>query len=204
MNTGTLYVVSAPSGAGKTSLVKALVKQVPNIQCAVSHTTRSPRPGEQAGIDYHFVSEQAFLAEVEKGAFLEHAQVFNHYYGTSQQWVQMQLAQGQDIIVEIDWQGARQIRHLKPDSIGIFIFPPSRKILEQRLCDRQQDDPTVIQHRLQKAVAEMRHYVEFDYLVVNDDFAQALNDLQAIVYSNRLKQPLQAQKLQTLLTHLLS
>lgn len=205
MNTGVLYVVSAPSGAGKTSLVKALVKErMTNIQLSISHTTRPPRPREQNGVDYHFVSEQIFLAEVEKSTFLEHAQVFNHYYGTSQRWVQTQLAAGTDIILEIDWQGARQVRHLQPESVGIFILPPSRNTLEQRLRKRRQDTEEVIQRRLQKAVEEMSHYVEFDYLVVNDDFTRALDDLQAIVHGQRLKQLAQAQKLQTLLTNLLN
>lgn len=204
MNNGTLYVVSAPSGAGKTSLVKALVQHIAQVQLSVSHTTRPPRSREQDGVDYHFISESAFLAEVENSTFLEHAQVFNHYYGTSQHWVQAQLATGKDIILEIDWQGARQVRRLKPESVGIFILPPSREALEQRLRQRKQDSEEVIQHRLQKAVEEMNHYVEFDYLVVNDDFTQALDDLQAIVHSHRLQQLVQAQKLQTLLTNLLN
>jgi len=204
VNTGILYVVSAPSGAGKTSLVKALVERMTHVQLSVSHTTRPPRTRERNGIDYHFVSERTFLAEVEKSTFLEHAQVFNYYYGTSQQWVQTQLAAGKDIILEIDWQGARQVRRLKPESVGIFILPPSRQALEQRLRKRKQDSEEVIQRRLLKAVEEMNHYVEFDYLVVNDDFTQALDDLQAIVHSQRLKQLVQAPRLETLLISLLN
>jgi guanylate kinase len=204
VNTGILYVVSAPSGAGKTSLVKALVERMSDVQLSISHTTRPPRSREQSGVDYHFVSEEVFLAEVEKSAFLEHAQVFDHYYGTSQQWVQAQLAAGKDIILEIDWQGARQVRRLKPESVGIFILPPSRQALEQRLRKRKQDSDAVIQRRLLKAVEEMNHYVEFDYLVVNDNFSSALNDLQAIVHSQRLKQLVQAQKQKALLIDLLN
>lgn len=204
MGKGTLYVISAPSGAGKTSLVKALMKNTDNIQASVSYTTRKPRPGEKNGVDYHFVSQAEFLHMLTCNLFLEHAQVFDNYYGTSEKWLVEQLNNDIDILLEIDWQGAQQVRRLKPDSIGIFILPPSRKVLEQRLCHRAQDSEEVIARRMQDAINEISHYVEFDYLVVNDDFNKALNDIRTIIYSQRLSQLVQAPKLEKLIAKLLS
>lgn len=204
MSKGTLYVVSAPSGAGKTSLVKALVETTDNLKVSVSHTTRTARPGEKNGVNYLFVTQDEFMHMLTCNLFLEHAQVFDHYYGTSEQWLAHQLQHGIDIILEIDWQGAQQVRRLKPDCVSIFILPPSRATLEQRLRNRGQDSEQVIARRLREAVDEISHYVEFDYLVVNDDFNLALKDLQVILHSQRLKQLNHASKLEKLLTELLS
>ena len=185
--TGTLYIFSAPSGAGKTSLVKALIEATPQLAVSVSHTTRAMRPGEVDGVNYHFVSEATFLAMLERAEFLEHARVFGNLYGTSQIWVEAQLRAGTDVILEIDWQGAQQVKHLLPDTRAIFILPPSRETLEQRLNARGQDDPAVIAARMAEAVEEMSHYVESDFLVVNRDFDTALAELEAIITSQRLR-----------------
>lgn len=201
---GTLYTVSAPSGAGKTSLVNALLQQCKDLTVSVSHTTRPMRPGEEDGVNYHFVNEATFMAMLEKCAFLEHARVFNNYYGTSRDWVEQTVASGQDVILEIDWQGAAQIRRLVPDCVGIFILPPSLAVLEQRLTGRGQDDESVIQHRLAEAQLEMSHYVEADYLVINDQFKTALSELQAIVTCHRLRQDNQSRRNANLLKDLLS
>ncbi|MCR9185473.1 MAG: guanylate kinase [Halieaceae bacterium] len=201
--TGTLYTVSAPSGAGKTSLVNALLARSPALQVSVSHTTRAQRPGEQDGVNYHFVDEATFLGMLEEAEFLEHARVFGNLYGTSQGWVETQLAAGTDVILEIDWQGAAQVKRLLPNTCGIFILPPSREALEQRLTGRGQDDPAVIASRLAEAVEEMSHYVQSDYLVVNNDFETALAELEAIVLSHRLQTPRQQQALSELLQGLL-
>lgn len=203
-NRGTLYTISAPSGAGKTSLVNALLTSVEDIRVSVSHTTRAMRPGEEDGINYHFVDEAAFVAMLNNSAFLEHAKVFNHYYGTAQAWVEDILANGEDVILEIDWQGAEQIRRLQPNCISVFILPPSPKALEQRLTERGQDDQAVIEHRLAEAQEEMSHFVEADYLVINDDFDTALAELRAVVISQRLKLASQQQKNHQLLKDLLS
>lgn len=184
--TGTLYTVSAPSGAGKTSLVAALVERSEELRVSVSHTTRDKRPGEEDGTDYHFVSEDKFLAMLDKAEFLEHAKVFGNLYGTSQLWVQEQLAQGTDVILEIDWQGAAQVKRLLPNTQAVFILPPSRLTLLQRLTARGQDDSTTIEGRMAEAVEEMSHYVESDFLVVNDDFERAVTQLQSIVSCHRL------------------
>ncbi len=201
---GTLYTISAPSGAGKTSLVNALIKRCDDICVSVSHTTRPMRPGEQDGINYHFINEGTFIDMLDKNAFLEHAQVFNNYYGTSRSWVEQVLDQGKDVILEIDWQGAAQIRRLLPDCVGIFILPPSLKTLEERLNGRGQDDPDVIRHRLAEAQEEMSHHVEADYLVINDQFDTALAQLESIVVSQRLKRDNQQQRNGKLLRDLLS
>jgi guanylate kinase len=201
---GTLFIIAAPSGAGKTSLVKDLIAQTDEIKVSVSHTTRQPRPGEQDGVNYHFVSKDAFMLMLEENQFLEHAQVYDHYYGTSEKGLMAQLEAGIDVILEIDWQGAQQIRKLKPNCVSIFILPPSRAVLEKRLRKRGQDSEEVIAKRLCGAVAEMSHYAEFDYLVVNDDFDEAVKALQTIVYSQRLTQRVQTQKMEALLTDLLS
>ena len=209
MSQGSLYLISAPSGAGKTSLVNALLAQpVSSIGAglcvSVSHTTRAMRPGEQDGVDYHFVDRATFQAMIAAGDFLEHAEVYGNYYGTSRRWVEQRLAQGWDVILEIDWQGAEQVQRLMPASIGIFVLPPSRDTLEERLTRRGQDKPEVIADRMAKAVSEMSHYGEADYLVINDDFATALADLQAIFRSNQLKKDVQQARNAGLLASLLS
>jgi len=180
-----LYVISAPSGAGKTSLVAALASSEPGLHVSVSHTTRPRRPGEEDGVNYHFVSDEEFTALVEADAFLEHAPVFDRRYGTTRESVQKFLAAGDDVILEIDWQGAAQVRERHPGAIGIFILPPSRESLAERLAGRGQDSDEVIARRMADAVAEMSHYDEFDYLVINDDFETALGDLRRIVRGGR-------------------
>jgi guanylate kinase len=202
--TGALYTVSAPSGAGKTSLVNALVERCQGLRVSVSHTTRPIRPGEQDGINYHFVSESAFLAMLERGEFLEHARVFGNLYGTSAVWVAEQLKLGVDIILEIDWQGAQQVKRLLPRTQAIFILPPSREALLQRLKHRGQDDPAIIENRMNVAVEEMSHYVESDYLVVNKDFDQAREELQSIVSSQRLLTSRRQDELNSMLQDLLN
>jgi guanylate kinase len=179
--TARLHVISAPSGAGKTSLVKALREQVPSLAVSTSHTTRAPRPNEQPGREYFFVGNGEFDAMVERGEFLEHARVFDNQYGTSRQQLEDKLAAGQDVVLEIDWQGARQVRAALPACRSIFILPPSVTALRARLTGRQTDSPAVIERRLADAVADMSHYREFDYTVVNDDFPRAVADLVRIV-----------------------
>ncbi|GAB3369673.1 guanylate kinase [Spongiibacter taiwanensis] len=201
---GTLYTISAPSGAGKTSLVAKLLSSVDHLGVSISHTTRTMRPGEQDGVNYHFVSHQQFSEMLDAAAFLEHAKVFDNYYGTSQAWVEAQLAKGEDVILEIDWQGAQQVRKLMPQTVSIFILPPSREALLERLTGRGQDDSSVIERRMQAAVEEMSHYSEGDYIVINDDFEVALADLCAIVRSHRLQLAPQQARHQALLTALLS
>ena len=185
---GTLYTISAPSGAGKTSLVKALIEADGNIQVSISHTTRSKRPGETDGVNYHFVRPEQFSQMVNEGAFLEHAEVFGNCYGTSTAWVTAALEAGKDVILEIDWQGADQVRTMLPDTVGVFILPPSLDALNQRLTDRGQDDSDVINKRMQAAINEISHYVEADYVVINDVFEDALADLKAIIRAQRLTQ----------------
>ncbi len=202
--TGTLYIVSAPSGAGKTSLVKALVDAQPQARVSVSHTTRAMRPGEVDGVNYHFVSREEFLARLERNEFLEHAEVFGNLYGTSQRWLEQTLAEGYDLILEIDWQGAQQVRRLMPQAKSIFILPPTQEALRQRLNNRGQDSDEIIEKRMREAVSEMSHYVEYDYLVINDDFAHALIDLQSIFRANQLKQQAQQQRHARLLSELLA
>ncbi|MDX1453030.1 MAG: guanylate kinase [Oleiphilaceae bacterium] len=204
MPQGSLYVISAPSGAGKTSLVSALLKQDARVEVSVSHTTRAARPGEQDGVNYNFVSVESFEALIEQGDFLEHARVFGNYYGTSKSWVEQRLAAGQDVILEIDWQGARQVRKLLPQTISIFILPPSRAALQQRLESRGQDSAEVIAQRMAEAASESSHYGEYDYLVINDDFAQALNELQSIFTCQRLSLSRQQTKHADMLDDLLS
>jgi guanylate kinase len=181
MQRGRLYVVSAPSGAGKTSLVKALMERVPHIRFSVSYTTRSPRPNEVPGRDYHFVSMERFKEMVAHGEFLEHAQVFDNCYGTGVHTVEEALANGEQLLLEIDWQGARQVRARLPEACSIFILPPSRSALEQRLKARSTDSDTVIERRLRDAAEDLGHWAEFDFVVINDRFEQALLDLLAIV-----------------------
>jgi len=203
LSKGTLFIISAPSGAGKTSLLKALTVDAENVVVSVSHTTRKKRPGEINGRDYHFVNQADFLSMVGSSAFLEHAKVFDNYYGTSQQHVEQQLLQGLDVILEIDWQGARQVRKLFPDSVSVFIMPPSLQALTERLQNRAQDNEEIIARRMHDAVNEMSHYAEFDYLVVNDDFDTALQELRCIFKANRLRQIQQERNLEQLLIELL-
>lgn len=178
---GRLFVISAPSGTGKTSLVKALMKEVPSLAVSISFTTRDMRPTEQNGRDYHFVSKSAFASMVERGEFLEHARVFDNSYGTGRAQVESALSRGEDLLLEIDWQGAAQVRKALPESISIFILPPSRAALEQRLRARATDSPQVIARRLKDSVTELSHWHEFDYVVENDVFDQALAGLRAII-----------------------
>ncbi len=201
---GTLYTVSAPSGAGKTSLVKALVERCPGIVVSVSHTTREVRPGERDGVSYHFVTETVFLDMLSRSEFLEHAKVFNHYYGTSQTWVEEQLAAGQDVILEIDWQGAAQIKRQREDAVSVFILPPSRDALLERLTQRGRDQQDIIQQRMSQAVDEISHYPEADFIVVNDNFDTALAELEHLVEAQRLRASAQVVRHSDLLTELLS
>ncbi|WP_445372128.1 guanylate kinase [Methylomonas sp. HW2-6] len=204
MTTGRLYIISAPSGAGKTSLVKQLFTELDGLTVSVSHTTRPMRSGERHGTDYFFVSVAEFKTMIENQAFLEHAQVFDNFYGTAQQTVQDNLASGLDVILEIDWQGAQQVRRMLPTSQSIFILPPSIEILRERLQNRGQDNAEVIARRMRDAVTEMSHYPEFDYLIVNDDFELALRQLKSIIVANRLRQDSQQQTLAPLLQDLLN
>lgn len=204
MANGTLYVISAASGAGKTSLINAVLSQVDGLVVSVSHTTRAPREGEVDGVNYHFVDKTTFEAMVEAGEFFEHATVFGNMYGTSQQHLQQQLTTGMDVILEIDWQGARQIRQLMPDCRSIYIVPPSTAALRERLDSRAQDDATVIEQRMREAISEMSHYVEFDYLIINDDFDEATDNLAAIIKGNRMLHEHQQQKHAELLAQLLT
>ena len=201
---GTLYIFAAPSGAGKTSLVKALLEQTSGIEVSVSHTTRSPRPGEENGRHYHFTDAASFEKMVEESAFLEHARVFDNYYGTARASVDAPLQQGQDVILEIDWQGAEQIRHLYPEAVSVFILPPSKSALRERLQGRGQDPEEIIERRMRDAVSEMSHYAEFDYLIINDDFDVALQELRSIVIAQRLRLVRQATQQRALLQDLLS
>ena len=184
---GTLYIVAAPSGAGKTSLVRAIVRQVEGVKISVSHTTRPARPSDVEGRDYHFISEEAFDGKVSDQDFLEYAHVFGYRYGTCKEGVLSKIKQGIDVILEIDWQGARQIRQLFPRSVGIFVFPPSFLALKDRLINRNEDAHDVIQSRLHQAEAEMSHYHEFDYLIINDDFDRAVNELRQVIAARRLR-----------------
>ena len=201
---GTLFIVSAPSGAGKTSLVKALLESMSGIVLSVSYTTRPRRPGERDGVDYHFVEPSRFRAMIEAGEFLEYAEVFGNYYGTARHTVDEALGRGEDVLLEIDWQGARQVRARAGDCVGIFILPPSRAALESRLRARGQDGEEVIARRMAEAVGEMSHYGEYDYLLVNDDFDQALAEFRAIVLARRLRTPVQARRHQDMIRALLA
>lgn len=203
---GNLFILSAPSGAGKSSLISALLKQgsANPMQVSVSHTTREPRPGEENGVHYHFVSKNKFERLIAQNAFYEHAQVFGNYYGTSEQAIDEQLAKGIDVFLDIDWQGAQQVRMKKPRVTSIFIAPPSRIELERRLRGRGQDSDEVIAGRMAQAQSECSHFAEFDYIIVNDNFEQALADLTTIVTNQRLKRSQQAEKYQDLFKDLLA
>lgn len=200
---GHLYTVSAPSGAGKTSLVKALVESTKHVRVSVSHTTRKMRPGEVDGVNYHFVDHPQFEQMLKDEAFLEHAEVFGNFYGTSRAWVETALDAGDDVILEIDWQGAQQISTIMPGAIAIFILPPSKSALRERLTSRGQDDQDVIDRRMAEAVSEMSHYQLANYLVINDQFDEALADLKSILRTQRLTRSSQQVHHQHLLDELL-
>jgi guanylate kinase len=202
---GNLFILSAPSGAGKSSLINALLAQESNrpMNVSVSHTTRTPRPGEENGKHYHFVSVDSFKKQIKKNAFYEYAEVFGNYYGTSEAAIDAQLAQGIDVFLDIDWQGAQQVRMKKPSVTTVFISPPSRQALEDRLRGRGQDSEEVIADRMAKAKAECSHFQEFDYIIINDDFKQALTDLTTIVNNQRLKRSQQIAKHGSLLDDLI-
>ncbi|MDJ0739372.1 MAG: guanylate kinase [Gammaproteobacteria bacterium] len=189
---GILFIVSAPSGAGKTSLLRELVPADPRLVMSVSHATRAMRPGEEDGVHYHFVSVERFEQLVGDGAFLEHARVFDNYYGTAEAGVRAQLGDGLDVVLEIDWQGARQVRRRFADAVSVFIAPPDITALRERLAGRGQDSDAVVERRMRDARSELSHYPEYDYLVINDDFATALAELRAIVSAERLREPRQA------------
>ena len=203
MNKPNLFVVAAPSGGGKSSLINALLKLDDGVRLSVSHTTRSPRPGEIDGEHYYFIDEDGFLELIGRQSFLEHAQVFDHRYGTGREAVERQLSAGYDVILDIDWQGARQIRQSFPACVTIFIVPPSIDTLRRRLTGRGQDSDEVIRRRMLDAKAEISHWDEFDFLIINDDFDNALEDLQSIIRHGRLKSPCQEEEKREILAELL-
>jgi guanylate kinase len=204
MKTGKLYIISAPSGAGKTSLVKQLITDLDLLTVSISHTTRNMRTGEQHGKDYYFIEMDEYKKMIAEHAFLEYAKVFDNFYGTARQSVENFLEKGSDVILEIDWQGARQVRNMISDSISIFILPPSIGILRKRLESRGQDSKEVIERRMGDAINEMRHYKDYDYLVVNDDFPQALSELKSIIICHRLERKRQLENKLSLLKTLIS
>jgi guanylate kinase len=204
MNRGILFIVSAASGAGKTTLVKSLLERDASLRLAVSFTTRAPRPGERDGIHYHFVDQDRFLRMIAAGDFLEHAQVFGNRYGTAEHTVRSELEEGRDLLLEIDWQGARQVREHFPAAVSIFILPPSARELEQRLRGRGLDSDQVIAGRMAEARSEMSHYGEYDYLVVNDVFDTALDELACVVRAERLRRAHSESRLGSLLAELAS
>lgn len=199
---GTLYIVAAPSGTGKTTLVKALVDSLPKLTVSVSHTTRAKRPNEIDNVNYHFIERTTFENMIAHHDFLEYAIIFDHFYGTSKSWVKDTLAKGIDVILEIDWQGHQQVKRLFPDSVSIFILPPSLEDLQDRLTNRNQDDPAIIKKRLADAKETVSHAPEFDYLVINDDFTNALHDLKLIIEAGRLLQKRQMAKYAKLIKNL--
>jgi guanylate kinase len=201
---GNLIIVAAPSGGGKTSLVKELVSSLDNIKVSISHTTRQMRPGEKEGEAYFFIKEQEFLEMIEANCFIEHATVFDHHYGTSVAQINASLQAGLDVVLDIDWQGAQQVRKIFPTAISIFILPPSLSVLQQRLSDRRQDKQAVIDARMHRAQDELAHFAEFDYLIVNDEFHNAAKEMQAIVVANRLRMVRQMQLQRKLLSFLLA
>ena len=204
MPQATLFIVTAPSGAGKTSLVQALVESTDELCVSVSHTTRAPREAEVDGVNYNFVSQEQFFAMREAQEFFESAEVYGNFYGTSKTWVNEQLDAGTDVILEIDWQGARQVREQHPEACSIFILPPSLKALTERLTGRGQDDADTIARRMQQAVAEISHVEEADYIVVNDDFDKALSELRGLVLAQRLLADVQLDRLNPMLAELLA
>ena len=205
MSHGTLFIVSAPSGAGKSSLLHAALVEAPEeLQLSVSHTTRAPRPGEEDGLHYNFTTTGEFKRDIEQDQFLEYAKVFDHYYGTSEIWVRETLKYGNDVILEIAWQGAALVRKKIPDAVSIFILPPSQAALKERLSKRGQDSDEVIQRRLRDAAEDMSHYDQYDYLIINDQFDHAKQDLKAIFTVQRLKTHNQTQKHDKLLKQLVA
>ncbi len=201
---GHLYIVTAPSGAGKTTLVRMLLENDPGIRLSISYTTRAPRPGEQDGREYNFVDMATFRGMVDRGEFLEWAEVHGNCYGTSQLWIEREMAAGRDVLLEIDWQGAEQVRKVFPAAIGVFVLPPSMAVLAQRLTGRGTDSDEVIARRLAAARDEMRHVVEFDYVIINDELQQALGDLLAVVRASRLRLETQRVRQSAVLNDLLS
>ncbi|WFF38080.1 guanylate kinase [Moraxella nasibovis] len=201
---GTLYIITAASGTGKTSLVKELLASTDKLQVSISHTTRQPRPAETDGVHYHFTTKENFEALIADDSFLEYAEVFGNYYGTSKQAVETLLAQGIDVILEIDWQGALQVKEKFAQAVMIFILPPSKAALQSRLSNRGQDSEEVINTRLAGAVTEMKNYHHFDYVVINDDFNVALGDLQTIIHAKRLSTAQQQIRQRALLDALLA
>lgn len=199
---GNLYVIAAPSGTGKTSLVKEISNTIPNISVSISHTTRPKRPNEEDGVNYFFIEKSQFMQMVERGEFLEHADVFNHCYGTSKHWVETVMSKGIDVILEIDWQGHQQIKKLFPTSISIFLLPPSLADLRDRLLKRNQDNGAIIEQRLADVRDTVSHVDEFDYLVMNDDFDRAVSDLSMIIAAGRLLTIAQHRKYAGLITEL--
>lgn len=206
MSLGNLYIISAPSGAGKSSLINALLSDLPRsqVQLSISHTTRNPRPAEENGVHYYFTQHDEFKRLIEQEHFLEWAEVFGNYYGTSLPMIERSLEQGIDVFLDIDWQGARQIREKVPNVKTIFILPPSKAELEKRLIGRGQDSAETIAKRMNEAVSEMSHYNEFDYVIVNDDFQVSLSELKSILTAERLRQPAQAERHQKLISQLLT
>lgn len=201
---GNLFIVAAPSGGGKTSLVRNLIGTLEQIEVSISHTTRVMRPGEAHGVDYFFVNEEQFTSMIHEGAFIEHAQVFSHLYGTSKAQIRERLERGIDVVLDIDWQGAAQIKKDFPEAVSIFIIPPSIEALKERLTSRGQDNDEIIRGRMKKAQDELSHYSEFDYLIVNDTFEHAAADLCTIVLANRLRIERQVNKQAKLLSFLMS
>ncbi|MBK8402115.1 guanylate kinase [Propionivibrio sp.] len=200
---GHLYIVSAPSGAGKTTLVRLLVEKDAAIRVSTSTTTRKPRPGELDGREYHFSDAKRFLEMADRAEFIEWAEVHGNYYGTSQRWIEKEITAGHDVLLEIDWQGAQQVRQTFPEAISVFIMPPSLEALSDRLSGRGTDSTETIARRIAAAREEMRHVVEFDYVIINDDLAQALGNLQSIVSASRLRYPVQRQRHAALFASLL-
>lgn len=201
---GTLYIIAAASGTGKTSLAKALAHSLDNMVISVSHTTRPIRNGEKADASYFFVDNESFEQMIATDAFLEYAKVFDHYYGTSRAFVEKQLAAGNDVVLDIDWQGTKLVQAKIPNCVSIFLLPPSKIILRERLENRKRDTAEIIAQRLSLASSEISHYTDYDYLVINDSFDMALSDLQTIVRANRLRRPVQAEKYAQLLQDLLT
>ena len=200
---GVLYIISAASGTGKTTLVRQLIACEADIVPSISHTTRPPRSAERDGVDYWFVNEREFQTLVRAHAFLEYAKVFDHHYGTSRDWVNRQLAEGKDVVLEIDWQGAQQVRHQHEHTVSVFILPPSRQVLEQRLRSRNQDSAVTVTRRMRDATEQMLHYFEFDYLLINDDLHTTLCELRHIVQCGRLRCARQMTRHQEMLARLL-
>jgi guanylate kinase len=201
--TGNLFIVSAPSGAGKTTLVRLLLESDPQIGVSISHTTRSPRPGEENGREYHFIDVPVFQEKIGRDEFLEWAQVHGNYYGTSKKWIEAEMVSGRDVVLEIDWQGAQQVRKAFPQAIGVFILPPSMAILETRLSGRGTDSAEVIARRIAAAQDEMRHVDEFDYVIINGSLQQAVDEFQVIVKAARLQCTNQRQRHVSLFASLL-